>query len=236
MGVFDLASPFLSRADGWMGALPPAARLVVWSVVGAVVSMGLYWLLSPQRKIEDLKLRLKQAQAALDSHEGELKEAFPLMRSTLSLALRQVFVILVPAVVASLPLLFLLAFVYSAYAYRFPAPGETVAARAAPAQFQARWASPPPRVAVTGPGGDTVAEVALKAPVASLYTRQWWNAFFANPAGYLPEDGPVRIVSIEMPARTYFPFGPSWLRGWEATFFAVLVVVSVLIKVVFRIR
>src|SRR5699024_3196358 len=106
--------------DRVIGFLPPVARLIVWAVIGSVVSMALYWWLSPQERITRLKARLADAQRALDAHEGEFSEAFPLIGTTLHLALKQVAVVTVPAVLASLPLLFLVVWVYGAYAHAFP--------------------------------------------------------------------------------------------------------------------
>ncbi len=241
MGFFDLLNPFLGRADALMaGALPPVARLVVWGVVGALVPMGLYWLFSPQKMIVDLKLRIKQSQQALDAHEGEFKAAFPLMRHSLALAFKQVVVILVPAVVASLPLLFLLSWLYSAYGYRFPTPYTAAQLGVVPAQLHAQWKTAGiaarPEIVVVNDVGKRVADVVMKLPLPAVTKQQWWNVFFGDPNGYLPASGPGERIAVAVPAKTYLGFGPSWLRGWEAIFFAVLLVVSLVFKFAFRIR
>jgi len=241
MGLFDLLNPFFSGADAWLaGVLPPVARLVVWGVLGALVSMGLYWRLSPQKMIVDLRQGIRRSQRALDAHQGSLREAFPLMRYSFALALKQVVVILVPALVASLPLLFLLGWLYSAYGYRFADPYTASSITTVPARLDARWASggvdPEHVIIVTDPTGRRVARIRMAAPVPVVARRQWWNILFANPNGYLPAGGPVESVTVDLPAKTYLGAGPSWLRGWEAVFLAVLVVVSLLLKFVFRIR
>lgn len=241
MGVFDLLNPFFYGADAWLaGFLPPVSRLAVWGVAGALVSMGLYWLLSPQNMIVELKACIKYSQRALDEHQGTLREAFPLMRYSLALALKQVAVILVPALVASLPLLFLLGWLYSAYSYRFADPYTASPITTVPARLDARWAAggvaPEHVIIVTDPTGRRLARIRMTAPIPVVARRQWWNVFFSNPNGYLPAHGPVKSVSVALPAKTYLDFGPSWLRGWEAVFLAELVVVSLLIKFIFRIH
>lgn len=248
MGFFDLPAPLFTWVDHVIGFLPPVARLVFWGVVGSVVSMALYWLLSPQERITQLKTRLADAQRALDAHEGEFSEALPLMGNTLRLALKQVAVVTVPAVLASLPLLCLAVWAYHSYAYVFPNPDQDVATRVVPAGFEARWSapadlSPDPatpatgsRVVVTGEAGKVVDRIAMPTPVTSVSKHQWWNVLLGNPAGYLPASGAVERVEIDWPERTYLPFVPRWLGGWEAVFFAVLVVCSVVIKFAFRIQ
>lgn len=241
MGLFDLLNPFFDGADAWLaGFLPPVSRLAFWGVVGALVSMGLYWLLSPQNMIVELKECIKHSRRALDEHQGSLREAFPLMRYSLALALKQVVVIFVPALVASLPLLFLLGWLYSAYGYRFADPYTASPITTVPARQDARWATGGTDtdhvIIVTDSTGRRVARIRMTAPIPVIAKRRWWNVFFANPNGYLPAHGPVESVTVDLPVKTYLGFGPSWLRGWEAVFLAELVVVSLLIKFIFRIH
>jgi len=73
------------------------------------------------------------------------------------------------------------------------------------------------------------------APVGVVHQRRWWNALLGNPAGYLPP-GPVDAVEIDLPRREYLPFGPGWLRGWIPLFFAVVIAVSLLLKVLWRLH
>lgn len=239
MGVFDLLDPILYAADARLaGALPPLARLAVWGAAGALVSTGLYWLLSPQAMIVDLKRRIRDAQRALDAHEGELREAWPLMRRSLALALRQVAVILGPAVAASLPLLFLLAWLHAAYGYRFPVPVASARLGVVPATLQARWVTgaPRPRIVVDDSNGQRVADVVMRVPLPEVGRHRWWNAFFGDPNGYLPARGAADAVTVDVLPTTYLGWGPRWIRGWEAPFLCVLLAVSLAFKFTFRIR
>ena len=53
MGIFDLPAPLFAWADQAMsGFAPPTVRLILWGLVAAVFSMGLYWLFSPSGKAE----------------------------------------------------------------------------------------------------------------------------------------------------------------------------------------
>ena len=51
-------------------------------------------------------------------------------------------------------------------------------------------------------------------------------AIIGNPAGYLPEQGPIESVTIALPERQYLPVGPDWLRSWFTVALAVLVITS----------
>src|SRR6185436_16008877 len=56
MGLLDLPAPFFDFVDrSLLGALPPLLRLILWAIAGAAISLTLYRLLSPQRRIAQAK-------------------------------------------------------------------------------------------------------------------------------------------------------------------------------------
>ena len=106
----------LQRMDAALAALlGPLARLVLWGAVCGVLSMLLYRWLSPQRRIEDLSRRSAEARSALSRYDGDLSGAWPLMASSLSVSLRHLALTLLPAVLASLPLILVLLWIGGAY-------------------------------------------------------------------------------------------------------------------------
>jgi hypothetical protein len=78
--------------------------------------------------------------------------------------------------------------------------------------------------------------VPLPVPVPTVHKRQWWNALFGNPAGYLPGNARVERVEIDLPPKQVLAFGPSWLRSWEFVYLTVLLVSSIVIKIAFKIK
>lgn len=249
MGVFDLPAPLFAWLDGLMsGVAPPTLRLVLWGVVGAVLSMALYWALSPQRRIARTKAEAAEARRALDAYDGEFAGAWPLIRRTLRLALKQVGLVAWPAVAASLPVLAMLAWLSTAYGYALPAAGTEVDVRTFPRALPARLvhgadeeepppsSAAPPRIVVADESGRVVGSVPLTAPVSTLHKREWWNALFGNPAGYLPDDAPLERIEIDLPQKEYIALGPAWLRSWYVVFFAALLAGSLAIKIAARIE
>lgn len=249
MGLFDLPAPLFAWVDAKLaGMLPETARLVLWGVVGAVVSMGLYRFLSPQRRIAEGKQALVRARQRLDAYDGEMDGAWPLIRGLLGTAFAQVGRVGGPAVLASLPLLALLAWVSTAYGYDYPVPGGRPAIEVSPSGMRGEWvgsggegagaagADAVPRVRVSALEQGPVADVPLTAPVPVVHKRQWWNALLGNPLGYLPNDALVERIRIALPKKQYATFGPAWARGWELTFFTALVIVSLGLKWIARIE
>lgn len=256
MGVFDLASPLFSWLDGLVaGWLPATARLVLWAVVGAVVSMAIYLLTSNQAKLAAIKAEMATLRAKMAAFDGPSSEMWGLVGRNLRLALRQLWVTFVPAVIASLPVLFLLVWVSNSFGATMPRPGEPVEVEAfahpgetlpdlrwqgeARAEGEGRWTVNWPdaggSAALLDAGGQVLLTLPPRAPVGVVHQRRWWNVLLGNPAGYLPP-GPVDAVEIGLPQQEYLPFGPDWLRGWIPLFFAVMIAVSLLLKVLWRLH
>ncbi len=242
MGLFDLPAPVFAWLDSLAATVLSAPlRLMIWGAIGGLISMGLYCLLSSQRRIAEGKRALADARQRLDAFDGEFAEAMPLIRHLLATAFAQVGRVAAPAIVGSLPLLTLIAWLATAYGYAYPASGAVPAIHIAPEQLQAEWVAPEasrqtPRVIVHDTQNRAVAEVALPEPVPVIHKRRWWNALFGNPAGYIDDDAAVDRIRVELPAREYLTIGPGWLHGWELPFFLSLLVASVALKVLARIE
>lgn len=232
MGLLDLPAPLFSTIDGVLDpVLPSALRLLVWAFVGAIVSMELYRLLSPQARIAGLRSELEMAQRKVASFDGEFADAWPLIRRMLALAFRRIGAILPGTVIASLPVLTLILWLDGAYGHSFPPPGGTVAVTVAQ-PFTGQWQGSGPDVphALVMDAGRVVLDQPVAAPVPVVAKRRWWNILAGNPAGYLDRRAPVDRIGMDLPAKEVLGVGPHWLRGWEPVFFAGIFVMALALK------
>jgi hypothetical protein len=245
MGLLDLPAPLFAGLDSLLSGLaPPTLRLALWGVIAAVVSMGAYWLLSPQTRIARAKADALAARRELDAYDGEFAAAWPLMGRVLRTALRQLGLVTSPAVIGSLPVLALLAWLSTTYGHAFPADGAAIPVRTTPqagaAQVQMVQAEAAAeaghQVLVLDEAGNVVERFLLSAPVPMIHKRQWWNVVIGNPIGYLPDSSPLEWIELGLPQREYLPLGPSWLRAWYVVFLGVLLAASLAIKVAARIE
>jgi hypothetical protein len=247
LGLFDLAGPALSWLDRALAAaVPDAGRLVLWGLFAATVSMALYAVLSPQHRLRRVRDEAVEARRALDGHDGSFEEARPLMARMFATSMKQLGLVLTPAVAASLPLLFMLTWLYGAYSYTLPDQPGAVDLRTAPVGYEASIrpsqlaASAPvavsgaPTLVVQDGRGRVVDERPLTAPVTTLHKERWWNVLIANPIGYLADDSPLELVEMDLPRREVLSAGPWWMRTWEFVFFTTLVATSLAIKLLFR--
>ena len=230
MGLLDLPAPLFDFVDrSLLGALPSLARLILWAIAGAAVSLTLYRWLSPQRRIAAAKAAALDARRRLNAHDGDLESALPLMRQSMKAAL-----VFPAALIASLPVLALLVWLDGTYGYQLPQEQQAPAVAVEPASFSGQWQANG-SIAVRDQSGAEVAHLTLAEPVTRIEKRQWWNAIIGNPAGYLPEQGPIDSLTIALPERQYLPVGPDWLRSWLTVALTALVIASLLIMRIARI-
>lgn len=234
LGLFDLPAPLLQWLDDRLTAfIPVPVAIAIWAVVGAVVCLEIYRIVSPQKRIGEIKQQAKAAQQKLSGYDGEFEGAWPLMKNMLGLSFKRVGIVIPATLAAAYPILVLIVWLSNSYGHHFPLPDEQVAVDVA-SPLKARWINSddgePPRVQALQPEGQTVLDMPLTASVPVIHKRVWWNWLIANPAGYLPADAPVDEIRIELREREFFAAGPGWLRGWEAIFIPVLFIAALAYK------
>lgn len=243
MGLLDLPSPLFQSVDLLMQGIPVSGRIVVWAVVGGAVSMWLYGLLSPQKELERVETEAREARVKLNAFDGDMDEAGPLIADALRKAMRRLWLAFPPALVASLPLLVLVAWLSNHYGYRFHETPSRTAVAVEPDSYEATMVRQKAatdtvsdhHVIVRAPQGQVISDVPVRAPVPVIEKWKWWNWFLGNPAGYLPEASPVKRVDLSLKRQDVISIGPSWMRGWEFSFFVLLFAVSIIVKKVGRI-
>lgn len=252
--MFGLALPAFAAVDRALAAfLGPLPRLIAWGCLMGVLLMALYRLISPQRKLAAIKAEAAAARRQIAGFDGEFDQLTPLIRRSLRLSLQQIAWILLPAIIASLPLIACLMWLYSAYSFSMPPAGEAIAVTVSPSSepvsaepddsltragdaWQLNWPQAEKSVALRDRTGRTLAQVGGQPRSRIVEPFQWWNRLIGNPAGYIPSGSPVQRLEFHFSEADILSIGPAWLRGWEAPFFLALISVSILLKVVFRIE
>jgi hypothetical protein len=236
MGLLNLPDPLFALIDGWLALLLPAgARLVVWAALAGAGTLLLYRLISPQAKIREAKCEARAARQALQTFDGELSEAAPLMKAQFTTAFRHLGLVIGPTLVSMLPLVALLSWLETSYARDIPSADSAPEVRVIPSAllaehtFLTEWLfdGDVPQVRLRDERGEI--DIPLTRPVPVVEQRRWWNWLIANPLGYLPGDRGIERVEIALPQRSYFSAGPPWMRSWLSVFLPVMVVVSLLV-------
>lgn len=253
MGFFDLPSPIFSFIDSYLsiilGAFP---RVVVWGTAGAMTSMLIYRLLSKQQALSELKAQSKKLHQKINSFEGDFTELLPLIGQNLGLSFKRLWKTFIPAMIAGMPLLFLIVWCSNQFSHDMPATGDRITIRldhGSPYYQKSQWVPDKDTLllsAVTGwdvpwPSENNPAKLQINnQTILSLpssittpifHKRQWWNTLIMNPAGYLNADSQVDIVYVDFPQHELFQFGPGWFKSWWFSFFTTMIMVSLILKI-----
>jgi len=231
MGLFDLPAPLFNALDAAMAsALPPALRLAIWAILGSVLTMFLYKLLSPQTKIGQAKRDAKAARQRLNAFDGDFADAGPLIKNQFVTAFRHVGLVVPGTLLAILPLLALLLWAETHYGHTLPPAGATPAIATVPEGISTSWNnSREPAQLTVGDSASPIADFDMTAPVGIVTKQPWWHWLAENPLGYLPDDAPVDQVTIDLPVLEVIPFGPAWMHSWLFVFIPVMFIASLAI-------
>lgn len=253
MGLFDLPAPLLASIDQLLAfVLPDFFRLILWGVLCGWLTMLVYRRLSRQEAIAELKAQQKVQQEAITRFDGEFDELMPLIRRTFSLGFRQLGLSLGPALLATIPVLFIVAWVATAFVYQQPQPGADIEVTAEPGTGNMRWSvNASARPKENGwqiqwpPAAETISLSDQETTLLELsdtelhgviHKRKWWNWLIANPAGYIPANSATDSVDIALPTRQFLSFGPGWMRGSLFVFFSAFLLASIAFKFLMRIE
>ena len=104
----NLPAEAFAWLDGALAFLPALVRALLWGAVGGGASMGIYAIVSPQRRLRELKGAVRTARSEVFAHDGGFEEGIVLLRRQLGLSLRVLALTLVPVALASIPVLLLM--------------------------------------------------------------------------------------------------------------------------------
>lgn len=241
--------------------LPLELALVFWAAVSGWVTMWVYRATSNQDKLASLKPQVKAVQQKLATYDGEFSGLIPLIRENFRLSGRHIGLAIGPALVAGIPVLFVLVWGSNEFGVHFPEPGSDVnvavssdsvereaenwrwvgaqarhlpSAVDEPLRWRLSWPADSARLETAA--GEVAVELPPETATPVLHQRQWWNLLIGNPAGYLEPDSPVESIELGLPAHEILPIGPDWMRGWLFTYFVVLILVSLGFKFYWKVH
>jgi hypothetical protein len=85
--------------------LTGGVQVVACAAFAGIVSMLVYRCVSPQQRLKQIESEAVAARRALNDLDGSFEDAWPLMRRSLGLALARLRLVLLPSILAGLPVL-----------------------------------------------------------------------------------------------------------------------------------
>lgn len=249
-GLLDLPGFVFGPIDGLLAMVhvPGILRVFLWGALAGYAGMWIYRRWSPQQRIAALRVELAAVQGRLASYDGEFAGLMPLIRKQFALALRQMRLTAGAALLAALPILLVLPWLSNQYDRQFPAAGAAVQVCAhpdgvadnlhwstmdQPADGSGCWNTiwPDANASRTLMEGNlSLLQQPTPVPATIVHKHHWLNWLVGNPAGYLPDNATTESITFDVPMIDLIPWGPGWLRGWEAAFFLSALVISLWLR------
>jgi hypothetical protein len=240
----------LDTIDGWLSPwLVAGGRLLIFGAVSGMVSMLLYKVISSQRRLRSLKEKARIVRRQLAAAGDDLGEVMRLTAINLKVSFSILGIVIVPAVLSSLPSLVVTLWAYANFHYA--APSERAIVRASsgadgqPVEFllpDQSWAD---SVAWPGSelpvsirvGGTTIFNGELgRRGYLGLHERSWIDSVDGLNTAFLMHGSPVEEISFTLPRQAIWPGVDGWIGHWEWTFFAAMLLGSVGLKFALRIE
>jgi len=252
MGFFDILNPLFTGIETYcLSWIPAWARVALYGLGSGIATMLLYAKISNQDALAEGKQASKEALSRLRrlDPEAEFDVVLATMRKAVAEPLKQTKNAAIPALWASLPLVFVLVWLSNSYSYQIPSAGNIIQVRIEPfvplQEDNGVYRSEGQTYSLTWPEfgqidlqeltGDFIISIPSSTPAPLIHKRKWWNILIGNPAGYIDESATITSVEFTIPPRELIDFGPHWLRSWLVFYFAALMAAAVAIKVRFKI-
>jgi len=252
--LLDWPAPLWAAIDAGLQALslPGGIRVALYGALSGWLCMALYRRFSKQSELSALGAQTSALRRELAGYDGPFDGLMVRVRQLLRLSGRHLRLSFVPALLAGLPLLWVMPWLSNQFGAQWPQPGTrvelrpeamTVAAEdlswsggevswdSAKSAWFIEWPREGAQPIQLQQGERTLLQLPMHSPSAVVHIREpLLNRLIGNPAGYLPDDAPFSVIHLDLPEQTLLPFGPGWLRGWLATYLAAVFAVSLWLK------
>jgi len=256
MGFFDLLSPIFNAFDNIISPFTnDLVRITWWALISALVTSIVFKKLSNPKKITSLKVDLKAKQKELNDHDGDFSELKGLAVETMKLSIKRMGLTFLPAMLASIPIIFVLTYLSNRYDLDEPNAGDVVPLnivwedQSVPSQLSIQrgdmtlqtenikslnWPESDQTIRLQE-GNKAVVTFPIKKSTV-IHKKQWWNSLIGNPAGYLDNESQINRIEFTFKENKIINFGPSWMHGWLFLFFFMTLTFSIVFLFVFKIK
>ena len=242
MSLFDLPAPAFNFLDHLMSmALPDIVRLILWAICATGLGIFLY-------------RRLAQANHQTSPTASGSVAVIPLIISTLPTLLIAVwlnnnfeyeiphpgekvkikFYSLVPEKSATAP-----SKSTDKIAQDKTAQGKIAQDKKTPLKlridnYEKAWPNLNGRLVFRDTGSETGAAFPASRIASVVTKRKWWNVFFGNPIGYIPDEFAIEKIKFEATPRKMISVNSYWASNWKLWFVLTLGVSYFLIMRIFQ--
>ena len=238
--LFGVLDPIWALLDSILSFVPPLGRVMIWGCLAGVASILLYKIVSPQKRLAILKDESDSLKRKIKGLAADDPAYKTVAATAIKVSLRRLYLSLVPAVISSLPVLFLVVYLDTEYGLSQPIPGEPVALLSDDAdvefrvdrgqRFSSGWVFDWPSAGEVVTVNDTTGEQILridrhsKPGIASKVGAM--SLLFGAPAGQLAKQGTIERLVLQTPPRDLLIPNNIAPYQWTVPFFFSVIVAS----------
>lgn len=251
MGLFDLLLEPLTWFSEVVRSLGGSDGLTVslLGIISGVVSMLMYRRISPQQNLTQVGEDIHRVRAALVAYDGDMDGMLKLVRTAAGLSLKQLWLTGWPAVVSSLPVLFIAVPLSALFDFETPKSGDVVEMRVLPASasqrvsttndlalardaagvLRFRWPENTTAVKLSLDDSGSIS-VSAQSICGGIDRFRLHNLLVGSANPSIAASSAVDHIEVSCPQRDLVGFGPEWLRAWWVTFFVTIVATSFFLR------
>lgn len=246
---FGIADPVLAPIDGILGFLPAWMALCLWGVVAGLASMMLYKRFSAQQELATIVEETKELRDQMNATDSSDPAYRQLLGRQMKLGGKRLWKSLAPALLSSLPVIFLAVFLDGRYGLSEPEAGKPVAILAEQpelirvqggqqlsAGWLVNWPGPGEVLSIMDEAGSTLLEIGNDTRPGLAAAPGVMRFLFGAPAGALPADAKVDSLMIETTPRDIAFVNQVFPFQWTIPFFLALIMASLGLKFALRIK
>lgn len=249
---------FIFEWISWIDSLLFSANadllaLAMWALVLSAISILIFKLISPQKKLSSNSKKITAIRADLLNDKVKEELIWQEIALMLKLSLLRVLFSIFPTLLAALPIIFMFFSLEKYYGLGAVNPGTEIAVYFRSSSTSLRLNINGEEVRIKNGGlvkwplkGNVRVLLESRELIATfdsfdanpvLGLRRWWHVFMPMPGrnSYLSDNPQVSQVTFDLPMRELIDFGPSWIRVWFVWFFMWLFIFSLTFKKIFKV-
>lgn len=254
--MINILFPIFDKIDYWLSLfLPFTIQNLVWGIIAGTFAFIIYWLLSNQDSISNIKNDMKDLRKKMfDSSLEDKAEYNSLAKKNLSLSFKLLGKIILPATLSILPVVIIAIWYDMNHSFFIPFEKEKVTVSSLPNNIDIDVE--PFELSSKDIDGNTFvypvhpldeisfyinnisiySDVLFSKPIPYITKKKWWNLFLSSPIGYLSDETNIEVLIFNYPEKVVFNKMPKIINGWELLFFVGIFITALPLRIIFKVQ
>ena len=254
--MINIIFPIFDKIDYWISLLLPfVIQNLFWGIIAGTFAFIIYWLLSDQDCISNIKNDMKDLRKKMfDSSLEDKAEYNSLAKKNLSLSFKLLGKILLPATLSILPVVIIAIWYDMNHSFIIPFEQDKVAVSSLPIAIDFNVepyeissndidgntfiypVHPLDKISFFNKNGLIYSDAPFSKPIPYITKRKWWNLILGSPIGYLYDEANIEVLIFDYPEKVVFNKIPKIINGWELLFFLGIFITALPLRIIFKVK